>query len=129
MLASLASPRKTAWRMSASPNKTSWRMWASLASPNIFQFWGILYFPDLLNSPNLPNLEKNYFVAVFLKNVFDKYWRVWLVLAKLFVKCWQVWRVLKKLFGKSWPVLRVLAKLFGECWPVWQVSHISKKAI
>ncbi len=36
MLASLASPRNTAWRMStslASPRNTTWRMSASLASP------------------------------------------------------------------------------------------------
>ena len=37
-----------------------WRVLAKqvskcLASPNIFQFWGFLYSPDSLNSPNLPN--------------------------------------------------------------------------
>ncbi len=112
----LASPRKSAWQMSASPRKTVWQMLASLASPrktawqmsvslvspNIFRFLGIYYLPDLLNSPNLPNLEKNVVLAPFFSKL-------------SFGKCHRVWRVLPKLLGK--------------CQRVWWVWHISEKAI
>ncbi len=52
------------WQMSASTCQTAWQMSASLASPNIFRFWGILYSPDL------KNLSKPW------KNIILLFWQV-----------------------------------------------------
>ncbi len=72
-------------------------MSASLASPDIFRFWGILYSPDLQN--------------------LSKPWK------NIILLFWQVTFFSKMAIGKCRRVQPVLAKLLGECWRVWCVSQ------
>ena len=73
-LASLVSPRKTGWRMSASlasRNKPGWQMSASLASPAHFRkrpFWRVLKFAKngkFLASTRIQQIRRRVAIAYF----------------------------------------------------------------